>query len=262
MNKSPLRYPGGKTRACGVLETICIDNFGVPHTLYSPFLGGGSFELHMKSKYECKIIASDGFEPLAVFWKEIKRNSCELYNYVSSHLKPLTKERFQELRTLILNETNPIVIAAYYFALNRCSFSGATLSGGFSKDAEASRFNTHSINRLKEVSLDNMEVSHARFEESLAAYDPSEHDVIFLDPPYYIESKLYGVKGDMHERFDHDGLANILKNKGRWMLCYNDCNYIRQLYAGYKIVKVAWNYGMNKSKKSSEIVIISTMERI
>jgi hypothetical protein len=40
-------------------------------------------------------------------------------------------------------------------------------------------------------------------------------------------------------------------------MTYNDCSYIRILYNKYKIIEVNWNYGMNKSKKSSEIIIIS-----
>ena len=40
-------------------------------------------------------------------------------------------------------------------------------------------------------------------------------------------------------------------------MTYNDCDFIRNLYKSYKIFNAEWNYGMNKSKKSSEIVIIS-----
>ena len=45
-NKSPLRYPGGKTRACKVLEALVTEHFDLNEftTLVSPFFGGGSFE--------------------------------------------------------------------------------------------------------------------------------------------------------------------------------------------------------------------------
>ena len=39
-------------------------------------------------------------------------------------------------------------------------------------------------------------------------------------------------------------------------MTYNDCEYIRELYKDYEIHDVNWKYGMNKSKESSEIVII------
>lgn len=87
-----------------------------------------------------------------------------------------------------------------------------------------------------------------------------ENEFIFLDPPYYLgdKSNLYGVKGDLHSDFDHSMLCEMLKRLNRWMLCYNDCEYIRGLYGdgNIKIITTKWAYGMNKTKKSSEIVII------
>ena len=67
---------------------------------------------------------------------------------------------------------------------------------------------------------------------------------------------LYGTEGDHHEGFDHVGLFDILNSREKWVLSYNDCDYIRKLYNEYKIVKVQWAYGMNKSKESSEILIL------
>ena len=170
----------------------------------------------------------------------------------------MDKERFTTLRNVIMQETDDVTQAAYYFALNRCSFSGATLSGGFSKEAEASRFNAAAIDRLKGLDLRQLVVRHAMFPEFLESVTCDDGtSVLFLDPPYLVESKLYGMKGDMHDGFDHDGLAAILRTMKRWMLCYNDCERIRSLYSGYKIIDAQWSYGMNKTKKSSEIIILS-----
>lgn len=80
---------------------------------------------------------------------------------------------------------------------------------------------------------------------------------MFLDPPYYLKSKLYGTNGDLHEDFDHDKLCSILKNRKPWILCYNDCDYIRNLYKNFQITTIGWKYGMNKTKQSSEILIIN-----
>ncbi len=61
----------------------------------------------------------------------------------------------------------------------------------------------------------------------------------------------------MHETFDHQKLFSCLSTKRSWILTYNDCDYIRDLYKNYEIIDIDWTYGMNKSKKSSEIVIIN-----
>ena len=46
-------------------------------------------------------------------------------------------------------------------------------------------------------------------------------------------------------------------NRQNWLLCYNDCEFIRKHYSDYEIVPAEWAYGMNKSKKSNEVFIIS-----
>ena len=60
-NISPLRYPGGKTRACKILETIMKEHFDISDfdNLISPFFGGGSFEFYIQNKYALNIIAND-----------------------------------------------------------------------------------------------------------------------------------------------------------------------------------------------------------
>ena len=53
INISPLRYPGGKTRACKILETIMNEHFDINDfdNLISPFFGGGSFEFYIQKKW-------------------------------------------------------------------------------------------------------------------------------------------------------------------------------------------------------------------
>ena len=61
----------------------------------------------------------------------------------------------------------------------------------------------------------------------------------------------------MHEHFNHELLYNIIKNKKNWILTYNNHEYIKNLYKDFIILDTNWSYGMNKSKLSSEIIIIS-----
>ena len=63
----------------------------------------------------------------------------------------------------------------------------------------------------------------------------------------------------MHENFDHNKLFRCISKKSNWIMTYNNCEFIRNLYKSYKIIDAEWSYVMNKSKKSSEIVIISQL---
>ena len=87
----------------------------------------------------------------------------------------------------------------------------------------------------------------------------SQNNIIFLDPPYYLKnkSKLYGNNGDMHETFDHEKLFEIISKRKNWIMTYNNCDYIKNLYKKFKIIETSWTYGMNKTKKSSEILIFN-----
>jgi len=257
-NKSPLRYPGGKTRACKLIEKTLHEytDMSQYQCICSPFFGGGSFEFYLQNAYGLRVFANDKFTPLYNFWQTAKTENSKLCALLKT-MRPVSKEQFKTFRNSIMTLGDTLQQAALYFAINRCSFSGATLSGGFSQEAANKRFTESSITRIQNLDLSNVSFCNCDFIKFLSI--PNEHSLLFLDPPYYLEkgSKLYGKNGDMHEKFDHDSLAQILKDKNHWILCYNDCSHIRELYKDFTIVEVNWSYGMNKTKKSSEILILS-----
>lgn len=259
-NISPLRYPGGKTRACKILDQIINQYFNLQlfDTIVSPFFGGGSFEFYLQNKYKYKLCVNDKFTPLYNFWKQVKIDKIKLCEELIKN-NNITKDIFINYRKTILELNNNILQQAIqYFIINRCSFSGATLSGGFSEEASKKRFTLTSIDKIKKLNLNNIEIYNFDFEYFINIYT-TDNCLLFLDPPYYLDknSKLYGYNGDMHENFDHERLFNIIKTKKHWIITYNNCEYIKTLYKDYKIIDVNWSYGMNKTKKSSEIIIIS-----
>lgn len=260
-NVSPLRYPGGKTRACKIIENVILQHFDITSfdTIISPFFGGGSFEFYMQNKYGVMLIVNDKFTPLYNFWKQVKINKAILCEELRE-IKAVSKEQFIAYRKTIMDlQANILQQATQYFVINRCSFSGSTLSGGFSEEASRKRFTQSSINRIEALDLTNIEIYNEDFYDFVNTYTPIEKALLFLDPPYYLESKskLYGNNGDLHEGFNHNLLFELLTTKKNWVLTYNNCAYIRNLYKDYIILDVNWCYGMNTTKASSEIIIIS-----
>lgn len=258
-NISPLRYPGGKTRACHILETIMLKHFDITKfdTLLSPFLGGASFEFYIQNNYGLFLCVNDKFTPLYNFWKQVqsdKHTLCAELRKITS----VSKDDFLLYRKEI-NDGDLVQQALRYFVINRCSFSGATFSGGFSLEASTKRFTLNSIQKIEELNLNKVELCNYDFQEFLEKHYQKKGTLIFLDPPYYLEkkSKLYGNNGDLHENFDHQKLYDVIISKKNWILTYNDCAYIRNLYKDFIICEINWKYGMNKSKESCEIVIIN-----
>nr|WP_330168340.1 DNA adenine methylase [Bartonella grahamii] len=95
------------------------------------------------------------------------------------------------------------------------------------------RYNYLSVERLKDFKIENFTVEHRDFTESILKYF---HDFLYCNPLYLINKKLYGHKGDKHNSFDHQALAELLRKRHGWVLSYNDCVEVRELYKGYIIL--------------------------
>ena len=222
-NLSPLRYPGGKTRACKIIENVILQHFDITSfdTIISPFFGGGSFEFYMQNKYRVALKVNDKFMPLYNFWKQVKINKDILCEGLRE-IKSVSKEQFIAYRKTIMDlQDNILQQAIQYFVINRCSFSGSTLSGGFSEEASRKRFTQSSINKIEALDFTNIEIYNEDFYDFINTYIPAlteaqpSKSLLFLDPPYYLESKskLYGNNGDLHEGFNHNLLFELLNSK-------------------------------------------------
>ena len=245
--RSPLRYPGGKTRAVETITSFFPKDL---KRLISPFFGGGSVELATAAK-GIEVLGFDVFSPLVEFWQCLLQQPQELATEVAKHF-PLAKESFYQLQKDQTIFRTKHERAAVYYVLNRSSFSGSTLSGGMSPGHP--RFTQTSIERLRQFYNPHVQVQEASFSASL-----EKHKDVFayLDPPYLIKSSLYGKKGDAHKNFDHEALAQILRSREAWILSYNDCEEIRALYKGLRIIMPEWKYGMSSDKSSKEVLIFS-----
>lgn len=88
-------------------------------------------------------------------------------------------------------------------------------------------------NRLDKVYIENQD-----FDDLINRYD-CDSAFFYLDPPYTTHKENYYsvVKS---KDFEHERLFNCLKNtKGRWLISYDDSDYIRNLYKDYKITEVS-----------------------
>ena len=247
--RSPLRYPGGKSRAVrAIVELMPPDT----RTVVSPFLGGGSVELACAA-LGMSVRASDLFEPLVTFWKQLLIDPAAVADEAARHY-PLERGRFYELQRGFYEIEDAVQRAGVFYALNRASFSGVTLAGGMSPGHP--RFTESSIARLRRFRTGDFEVRHSDF---AAAIESAPSDcVMYCDPPYMIESdNLYGYRGDMHSGFDHMRLAGLLTKRNNWILSYNDCATVRDLYADYTILTPSWTYGMANDKRSREVFVVN-----
>ncbi len=147
--------------------------------------------------------------------------------------------------------------AVRFFIMNRITFSGIMDSGGYSQQAFEKRFTNSSIERLKNISpyLEKVLVTCGDYEELLV--EDGKEVFLFLDPPYYqpTKSKLYGIKGNLHTNFNHQRFAEKAKRcKHKWLLTYDDCSEIRDLFNFANITELQVQYGMNNYKQKHATV--------
>ncbi len=242
-----LRYPGGKSRAVQTIRQYFPKNI---RALCSPFLGGASIEISCAAD-GIEVYGSDAFSPVVNFWIYALSQPILLSQRVRVY-HPLSRSKFYNLQKGFDNLPDDLEKAAVFFVLNRSSFSGTTLSGGMS--SEHPRFTPSAIDRLRDFKSTRL------FAECLdykVALETHQSTFLYLDPPYANGGKLYGQRGDMHAGFSHEELADHLKKRDGWVLSYNDCALIRDLYSKYQIIKPEWTYGMSANKDSKELLIVN-----
>lgn len=263
-DRSPIRYPGGKFRARRILSGYVPEG---TRKVVSPFLGGGSFELYLTAQ-GIHVEAYDVFWLLANYWDVLLGRPAELADALDARVGRITKKAFYDAQES-LRETEradgkdawdakrKLDAAADFIMVNRCSFSGATLSGGFSEASAKERFTQSNVDRMRAFRNPLLTVGCRDVFDVLAS--GPECDLLFLDPPYMLDgaaSSLYGISGDLHRGFDHERLHDAVMGTGLpFVLTYNDCEGIRELWDDARIDEAEWSYGMNASKKSSEVVI-------
>ena len=182
-----------------------------------PFLGGGSVAIHVTKKYPTvKVWVNDLYEPLVNFWKVLQsdgqRMRDELIQLKYRHSDPVSaKQLFLESKEYLNygeKRTEPFHRACSFWIINKCSFSGLTESSSFSSQASNSNFSVRGIDKLPGYSeiIKNWEITNLSYDKLLD--EGSETNAfVYLDPPYDIKDNLYGKKGSMHKRFDHDLFA-------------------------------------------------------
>jgi DNA adenine methylase len=253
MIKSPLRYPGGKSKAIHQILPL------IPHfeEFREPFVGGGSVFLTLKQIYpDRKYWINDLYPELYKFWEYAQKDMQGLIHQI--HIWKTAFQNGKALYTFLeenISGFDDLKRAGAFFVFNRITFSGTTEAGGFSAQAFQKRFTQSSIQRLALLKniLKNIQITNLDYEAVVTA--EGKNVFIFLDPPYFSATKsaLYGKNGKLHKFFDHERFAQVIKNcNHKWLITYDNSDYIKDLFSFANIAE--WNliYGMRNQTKNSD----------
>ena len=250
--KTPLRWPGGKSRAITKLEQYfprdlreCYGEFR------EPFLGGGSVAIHITKTYPLlDIWVNDLYDPLVNFWQQLQMFGEDMKNELvdcklAYNTPTLAKELFLKSKEHIndATQTNFDRAVAFYI-VNKCSFSGLTESSSFSPQASNSNFSLRGIEKLPEYSklIEHWRITNYSYDYLM---DGDTGAFMYLDPPYDIKDNLYGNKGSMHKGFDHDKFAIDCDNNNMDMLVsYNSDQLVKERFKNWNAAEFDLTYTM------------------
>lgn len=193
-------------------------------------------------------------------YNDVNSNLVNLYRCVKYHPEELQKEldgllMSRELFFDMLQETRgltDIQRAARFFTVIKESFGTDCHSFGIRPRnlQKAVDFITMASGRLQSVVIENVD-----FEHLISTYD-SPKALFYLDPPYYEAEKYYP---DRFQPEDHDRLKHSLDNiKGKFVLSYNDCLQIQDMYKEYNIISVDRNDNLSPQdggRRYREVII-------
>lgn len=251
--KTPLRYPGGKSRACVKMDPYFPDLRDYDE-FREPFIGGGSVAIHVTKKYpNLKVWVNDLYEPLVNFWQQLQIFGPEMKSKLQE-LKSRYPDQesarglFLESKEYLNDETNTDALwrAISFYIVNKCSFSGLTESSSFSKQASDSNFSMRGIEKLPGYSqiIKNWTITNYSYDYLMD--EGSDRKVfMYLDPPYDIKDNLYGKKGSMHKGFDHDLFAsNCDSCSFDALVSYNSDQLVKERFTNWNAAEFDLTYTM------------------
>lgn len=241
---------------------------------FEPFVGGGAVFFSVLPN---KAVISDNNPELIKTYEAVRDNPEEIIKLLSELKKKHSKELYKAIRELdrkyeLFKDFTKVEIAARMIYLNQTCFNGVY------RVNKKGQFNVpigSSLNRLicdkkgiinASRILKNAKILCIDFEKSLKIAEKT--DFIYLDPPYEPISKYSDFTRYTKEKFYQEDQLRLkktfdkLNKKGcKVMLSNSDCEYIRQLYNEYKIIKVYSSRTLNckKDKRGqvSEVLIMN-----
>ncbi len=150
-------------------------------------------------------------------------------------------------------DDDPIKLAAYYYYNHQLSYGPMFLGWGSSVYLDPKRYEAI-LKRVRKFRANNVEVTCDSFERVIKKH---KQDFIFCDPPYYLkgDSKMFkGIYPNSnfaihHEAFNHQLLCDLLKkHEGGFLVTYNNCSEIRDMYKGFDQFFPSWQYSYGQGE--------------
>ena len=216
-----MSWIGGKK----ALRDEIISRFPTDYKRYIEVFGGGGWILFHKAPGNDFEVYNDRNPNLANLYRCVRDHPDELISELTYALNSRTD--FDYIRKVMKTPTEipDVKRAAYFYQLIRYSYASGLDSYASQPHSMWNNFPliTNACARLQKVVIENKD-----FEKLIDQYDRPE-SFFYCDPPYFETEDYFEDVG--FTKADHIRLADRLSSiEGKYLLSYNDCPEIRELY--------------------------------
>ena len=219
-----MSWIGGKKS----LRELIVSLFPLYYERYIEVFGGGGWVLFHKPPGNDFEVYNDFNGLLANLYRCVREKPNELIDALYFVLN--SREDFDIVKEALARDspTSDVIRASYFYQLIRYSYASGLTSFGSQPHDMWSNFPLieQAHRRLSKVVVENKD-----FEKLIRQYDRPV-SFFYADPPYFETEKYYkNVGEDGFKKEDHIRLRDTLMGiEGKFLLSYNDCSFIRELY--------------------------------
>ena len=219
-----MSWIGGKK----ALRELIVSVFPLYYERYIEVFGGGGWVLFHKPPGNDFEVYNDFNGLLTNLYRCVREKPDELIEAL--HFVLNSRKDFDIVRNSLARDSpaSDVERASYFYQLIRYSYASGLTSFGSQPHDMWSNFPLieQAHRRLSKVVIENKD-----FEKLIRQYDRPV-SFFYADPPYYETEKYYkNVGEDGFQEKDHIRLRDTLMDiEGKFLLSYNDCEFIRNLY--------------------------------
>ncbi len=221
--KSFIPWVGGKS----LLAKKIAEQFPDDIDRYIEVFGGGGSVMFYRENHAKLEVYNDVNSDLVNLFRCAKYHRAELQREISGYFN--SREIFNEIKAKMnISGFTDIQRAAMFYVQVKISYGSDTRTFGCNKKSLSSDYLEQIEKRLEKVVIENKD-----FADLIRVYDRPKA-LFYCDPPYHKTENYYDA---VFTEADHERLKAVLSGiKGRFVLSYNDDEYIRELYKDFEII--------------------------
>jgi len=247
--RSPFRYPGGKTWLVPLFRRWLSSFPSRPAILIEPFTGGGIISLTAAfEKLADHVVMVELDDQIAVVWQTILGGDAKWLakRILSFDLSPESAKaefakiaesrRERAFQTVLKNRTAHGGILAEGAGVLKNGENGKGILSRWYPQTIAKR-----VTNIEHVAS-RIEFIHGNGFEILSKFSRNTNAVYFIDPPYTAGGKSAGSRLYTHSAIDHEKLFSVCgKLRGDFLMTYDNAEEVRTLAEkhGFKTKAVA-----------------------